>query len=296
MKIGACIITYNPNLTVLQKGVESLLPQVEKIIIIDNGSKIEPDIKCFCSQYEKVQLFCLEENKGIATATNIALQEFINQDFDFVLTSDQDSNYPENYISNFKKNKNVLNDDNIAVYTPVFFDENENDYADIIVESKVFMKKIKASEEYTDVFHAIASGMIINLKHLHEIGMMDENLFIDWVDLEFCWRVRYFKKRIICCRNMTIHHKLGDEAKDIGYRKVSLRSWIRNYYITRNSFYLAIHTNYLRKISKLVLFLKSFRYIIGYTVLCKEHFTNLRYTVRGMHDGIHAYLGKIKEK
>ena len=296
MKIGACIITYNPDSSVLKKGVESLLPQVEKIIITDNGSKDVSEIQDFCASYDKVQFIPLGENKGIATATNVALQEFINQNFDFVLTSDQDSNYPEDYVSNFKANKEALNDEGIAVYTPVFFDENENDYADIIVESKVFMKKVRASEEYTDVFHAIASGMIINLKLLQEIGMMDEKLFIDWVDLEFCWRVRYFKKRIVCCKNMTIHHKLGDEAKDIGYRKVSLRSWIRNYYITRNAFYLAIHTKYLKTFLKIVLFIKSFRYIIGYTVLCKDHFNNFRYTVRGMHDGIHGILGKIKEK
>ena len=177
-----------------------------------------------------------------------------------------------------------------------FFDENEQCYAKIIVESFFFMRSIKVKDDFTDVFHAIASGMIINLSLLQEIGMMNEDLFIDWVDLEWCWKARYYNKRIVCCRNLTIHHKLGDTARNIGYRKVSIRSWVRNYYITRNSFYLALHTKYLRKISKFILFIKSFRYILGYTVLCKEHIRNLKYTLLGMHDGITNRLGMLEEK
>lgn len=293
MKIGACIITYNPELDVLKKGIESLSNQIEKIIIVDNGSKNIDELEQFCKKYLFVSLIKLNENKGIATATNVALKEFINQHFDFVLTSDQDSNYPSNYIENFKKDNDILNDKNIAAFTPVFFDENENDYASIIVKSKLFVKNIKAKDDFTDVFQAIASGMIINISVLQEIGMMNEDLFIDWVDLEWCWKVHYHGKRIVCCKNLTIHHKLGDSSKNIGYRKVSIRSLVRNYYITRNSFYLATHTKYLKPISKFILFFKSFRYIAGYTVLCKEHFKNLKYTVKGMHDGLHAYLGKI---
>lgn len=295
MKIGACIITYNPDISTLTKGVESLRNQVDKIIIVDNGSKNIEELTQFCNGFGTVDLVSLGENKGIATATNVALKKFINQEYDFVLTSDQYSCYPSDYIQNFKTNKDNLNDDNIAVYMPVFFDENENDYAKIIVESKTFCKNVPATNDYTDIFQAIASGMIINVPALQEIGLMDEDLFIDWVYLEFCWRVRYYKKRIVCCKNMTIHHRLGDKSKDIGYRKVSLRSWVRNYYITRNAFYLATHTKYLRKISKFVLFFKAFRYILGYTVLCNEHLTNFRYTMKGMHDGLHGKIGEIQE-
>lgn len=293
MRIGACIITYNPNLSVLKNGIESLIFQVEKLIITDNGSKEIEEIQDVCAKYSNVQFIPLGENKGIAAATNIALQEFIRQQYDFVLTSDQDSLYPTDYVKNFQKNKEKLNDDNIAIYTPVFFDENENNYASIIVKSKFYVKNVQAVDDFTDVFQAIASGMIINLKSLQTIGMMDEDLFIDWVDLEFCWRVNFYKKRVVCCKNMTIHHKLGDKAVDIGYRRVSLRSWIRNYYITRNAFYLATHTRYLKKISKIILFFKSFRYIVGFTVLCENHKKNFSYTVKGMHDGIHGKLGKI---
>lgn len=295
MRIGACIITYNPDISVLITGIESLISQVDKLIVTDNGSKEKDTLQDICAKYDKVQFIPLGENKGIAAATNIALQEFAELKYDFVLTSDQDSVYPADYVIKFKNNKELLNDDNIAVYTPVFFDENGADYAPVIVESRFFVKKTRAVDKFTDVFQAIASGMIINLNLLQTIGMMDEDLFIDWIDLEFCWRVHFYQKRIVCCKDMTIHHKLGDKSVDIGYRKVSLRSWIRNYYITRNAFYLATHTRYLKKISKVILFIKSFRYIAGFTILCENHKKNFSYTVKGMHDGIHGRLGKLNE-
>ena len=294
MKIGACVITYNPDFSVLRKGIESLQHQVKRIIIVDNGSVEINELRLFCENFLSVELISLKENKGIAFATNVALREFLERDYDFVLISDQDSNYPDNYVKNFKDNLAVLHDGNIAAFVPVFFDENENDYAKIIIKSRLFMRKVCATEEFTDVFHAIASGMIICLALLRNIGMMNEDLFIDWVDLEWCWKVHYYNKRIVCCKNLTIHHKLGDSAKNLGYRTVSIRSWIRNYYITRNSFYLALYTKYLGRLEKFILFFKSFRYIVGYTILCDAHIKNFYYTLKGMHDGIHKKMGKIK--
>ena len=207
MRIGACIITYNPDLSVLKKGIESLMFQVEKIIVVDNGSNGILDLEVFCKSYEKIHLISLGKNRGIAIATNKALVEFQKQQYDFVLTSDQDSSYPSDYIKNFKKDNELLQNEDIAAYTPIFFDENEQCYDKIIVESFFFMRSIKVKDDFTDVFHAIASGMIINLSLLQEIGMMNEDLFIDWVDLEWCWKARYYNKRIVCCRNLTIHHK-----------------------------------------------------------------------------------------
>lgn len=294
--IGACIITYNSDISILKKGIDSLKNQVEKIIIVDNGSKNKDILSNFCGDKNFLELILLNENMGIAYATNVALKRFLDLGYNYVLTSDQDSSYPSDYIENFIKNKSSLCDDRIVAYAPIFFDENENDYAKIVVKSKMFVKSVKAENSFTDIFQAIASGLIIDLSQLSEIGFMNEDLFIDWVDLEWCWRVKYYGKRIVCCKNMVIRHKLGDYAKKVGYRSVSLRSYVRNYYITRNAFYLALYTKYLKKIAKFILFFKSFRYIFGYTLLSEQHFMNLKYTLKGFWDGITKKLGRIEDK
>ena len=39
MNICAGIVTYNPNITILKKCIESVEGQVDKIVIVDNDSK-----------------------------------------------------------------------------------------------------------------------------------------------------------------------------------------------------------------------------------------------------------------
>ena len=73
-----------------------------------NGSKNIEELTQFCNGFGTVDLISLGENKGIAAATNVALKEFINHKYDFVLKSDQDSCYPADYIQNFKTNKDTL--------------------------------------------------------------------------------------------------------------------------------------------------------------------------------------------
>lgn len=55
MNIFAIIITYNPTLTDLQNAISSLLPQVKKIIIVDNGSTNIDDFS-FPAKVELIKL------------------------------------------------------------------------------------------------------------------------------------------------------------------------------------------------------------------------------------------------
>lgn len=288
MNIIAIIITYNPTPNDLQNAISSLLPQVEKIIIVDNGSANIDDF-LFPA---KVELIKLNENKGIAKATNIGLKRAIELKADFVITSDQDSVYPDDYIENFLKAYSEYDEKNIAAYVPVFYEKNSQEIKPVYVKKHGFIKKVQQKNDVKFVYQTIASGMIIKVSSLQTVGFMNENLFIDSVDFEWGWRVAYCGKKILSVSNLKLTHSLGDKNQKIMNKDISVHSLQRYYYITRNTAYLAFHSPYISFSIKLQLFAKSILYIFGYSLLSKPHFTTFKILVKAFCDGINKKLGK----
>lgn len=288
MNIFAIIITCNPTPTDLQNAISSLLPQVKKIIIVDNGSTNIDDF----SFPAKVELIKLKKNEGIAKATNIGLKRAIELKADFVITSDQDSVYPSDYVDNFLKAYSEYDEKSIAAYVPVFYEKNSHSVKPVYVKKHGFIKKIQQKKDSQFVYQAIASGMIIKISSFQTVGFMNEDLFIDSVDFEWCWKVAYCGKKILSVRNLKLTHSLGDNNVKILNKDISVHSVQRYYYITRNTAYLSFHSPYISFSVRLQLFAKSILYIFGYSVLSKEHIKTYRILVKAFFDGMNKRLGK----
>ena len=98
---------------------------------------------------------------------------------------------------------------------------------------------------------------------------MEEDLFIDWVDLEWCWRAIHMGYFIVGNADVVIEHRLGDRSINLGSRGINLRAPSRHYYITRNAFYLATRCKYLDIWHRINICFKGFGYLFGYTFLAK---------------------------
>lgn len=289
IKIDIILVTYNPNIELLDNCIKSICKDVRNIYIVDNGSKKFE----FDKKIDNIKFIKLQENMGIAYAQNIGIKEAIKDNAEYILLSDQDTVYPKDYIGNMIKT--FSSDKNICAITPLFKDAHVKKSNDgFFKKSFWFAKKFFPSSGYHEVFHTIASGKLIKAHYLNDIGLMDEDLFIDWVDYEWCWRARKSGYKIIGNADVVIEHQLGDSSKDIGFREVNLRSYIRHYYITRNAFYLALYSKDLDVLHRITLFFKSFRYIVGYPILAKPHFINLKYVLLGFWHGVTKKLGKLK--
>lgn len=291
MIIAGLVITYNPDKNAFSEVVENLISQLDMLVIVDNGSDNSDYIKSFSSN-KKINVIPLLENFGIAKATNIGLEEIYKQNYNFCLISDQDTIYPVDYIENFKTYRINNNDSDIAAFSPIFFDVNSNEYKPLYILKNNKILKVKHNGLPQTVFQAIASGLIVDMNKYNLIGGMNENLFIDYVDFEWCWKVNYLGYKILCLPQLQIKHCLGEGVVSVGNKKISEHSSLRYYYITRNTFYLSLHTTYLSKIVKIQLFLKACLFPMGYAILCKPHLKNFIFTHKGMIDGIIGKLGK----
>lgn len=288
--IAGILVSYEPEATTLRGTVESLFPQVEHLFVVDNGSQIDPVDLLDLKGEEGLTIIRLGENLGIAAAQNVGIAAARDARADFVVLSDQDTVYPQGAISRLIKVFERW--PKAAAVVPLFNDVNKSSSDGFILENSCLFSPTPVAGGEHRLLQAIASGKVIRLSTLEDIGTMDESLFIDWVDLEWCWRARHKGYQVIGSGDVEVKHSLGDTSRNIGYREVNLRSPLRHYYITRNAFSLALRTPYLSSVMRCVLFVRSLRYPFAFPILSPPRWRNVCAVTAGIVDALLGRLGK----
>jgi len=292
-KIYLVIVTYKTEEDSLEKLLNSIKFQVDKVLIVDNTPNFTNGLEKF--RDEKTEAIYLNENTGIAYAQNFGIKKAIEEGADFIMLSDDDTLYPENYVNEMLKVFQKKKEEKIAAVAPSFKNVLTGKKNSFVLKSTIGFRKICPSSGYYEIFQAIASGLILNAKYLKEIGLMNEKLFMDYVDLEWCWRAIKKGYKIIGNANVIIEHKLGDYSKTMSGKQIFLRNPLRHYYITRNNTYLALYDNDLDFIYRGFLLIKSFGYLIGYPLLASPFFKNFQYCLLGFWHGVTKKMGKLNE-
>jgi rhamnosyltransferase len=241
-RVCALIVLYNPDLETLEKMIESLLPEVKRIFIFDNSPASISNPKELLKASEFVKYYYFGENIGIAAAQNWLLKEALAENFDFAIISDQDTIYPVDYTRRLLKY--FHSHDSVIAVCPGWLDVNlkgqELYPGQYVLDSRGKLKIDFAETEYLKISHAISSGMIINLDKIEKVGYMNEDLFIDWVDNDWCWRALQKGFSILAVPAVKVRHKLGEATVIILGKRFVMRSSIRNYYIIRNALFIAL--------------------------------------------------------
>ncbi|MET4654172.1 rhamnosyltransferase [Exiguobacterium sp. PvP048] len=278
MKIMAGIVTYNPLINTLAQNINSIINQVEKLVIIDNDSENINEIELLIKKYKKA-IFIIknDENLGIATALNLLMNHAFENQIKWVLTLDQDSISPENIIKEYEK---YLEIERIAVISPKVFDRNIG-----FIEAQD--NKIIEKESFIYVKNAITSASLNNVMVWKEVKGFDDDLFIDLVDFEYCERVLKKGYFVIKVNNVILNHEIGNsEVKKtlFGSHTVQNHNKHRKYYISRNLIYLSGKSkNKNEKIKKILSVVKlSLKTIL----LENEKKEKFLYILKGIKDGI----------
>ena len=291
------MVTYIPDINVLTKAIKSIINQVDNLIVVDNTpNSILFDLKELGCHGSNLEVIFLHKNMGIATAQNIGIKKAIEDGCDFILLSDQDTYYPDNYVLTLINCFNSAPDNSkIAALAPRFLDLNlQGASQGFVIFVNFFTKRIFPISGSHIITQAIASGLLIPVSALKTIGLMTEELFIDWVDLEWCWRANSYGYYILGCADIAIQHKLGDSSKKVGSNTYPIRSAIRHYYIVRNSIHLAQRCNCINTSMRINLLFKAVLYLIGFSLLGKPRLKHFYFSIKGLYHGITNKLGEYK--
>lgn len=233
--VTAVVVTYHPSIRVLSQLLDTLRPQVTSLILIDNGSSV--DLAAWNNERGKQEndVVQLGENRGIAIAQNVGIQWARNRGAQFVLLMDQDSIPAPDMVE--KLISAISEQPNPAAAGPRYLDERQNNPPPFIQVQGLRLKRCACStmESVMPVDYLISSGCLIPMSVLDKIGSMREDLFIDYVDIEWGLRAQHygFQSFGVCAAQM--QHCLGDHPIKFLGKNISLHSPLRHYYHFRNA-------------------------------------------------------------
>lgn len=94
--------------------------------------------------------------------------------------------------------------------------------------------------DLVEVTTIISSGMVIPRTALEAVGAMWNELFIDQIDHEWCFRARAAGLAVVSALSITMPHDMGDAGfRLLGRYKPVHRSPVRHFHIIRNTLWLA---------------------------------------------------------
>ncbi len=103
------------------------------------------------------------------------------------------------------------------------------------------LQRSDARSGCVDVPVTMTSGSILNVHAYRACGPFDTKLFIDYVDHDYCLRLRRGGYRIVQCLHAALEHELGEpKTVRLAGRSVSFVTHrpFRSYYIVRNGMYV----------------------------------------------------------
>lgn len=278
-KIFAVIVTFNSNQLELMEQYSKLKHQVDKIIYVDNASKEFPVLPN--TDKNKFKIIYNNCNEGLAKAQNQGIKYALKQGASHILLLDDDSIPEINLVENLIKTESIYKKKGIKIglIGSRIFDLHKNIFNNSgILFSGIKIKRLNIEDHPESVSYCIASGSLIPSSVLKDVGLMNENLFIDAVDVEWCLRAKWFGYQIIQANNAIIKHKLGNGNKD----KILSHSPLREYYIIRNNIFLSrqSYIPYGYRIRKKILIL--FRILNS---LSKFNIKYINKSIKGLIDG-----------
>lgn len=193
-RILAAVVQYFPETDY----IESFRNDVDAVMIIDNT----------------------HNNIGIAAALNKALQRAIDENYDWLLTMDQDSFFTPGSIDELKS---VAFSSDAAIVSPYHRTQ----------------KSRQEKSRTSNVRIAMSSGCLLRVSACKQAGFFEEKLFIDSVDNEYCLRLKKLGFRIIRANQAVLEHSLGT-IQDHGFFRAIEHPAPRRYYITRNMLYVML--------------------------------------------------------
>lgn len=295
-------VTYNPDLDLLNRQIDSLTDQVHGIVMVDNGSSNISELKDFflTKQIGIKKDFIIVyngKNVGLGAAQNIGIKAAIESGSSDVLLLDQDSVLSNDFISNLLATRKELTDKKIKVGAigPIYYNEVTQEMYPITRFFGPFIKRIKPTEKPEEASFLIASGCFINMEVLKEVGLMNEKLFIDCIDVDWSFRARAMGYKLFASPKVMMMHTIGEKRLNVVGRSIAVHSPFRRYYLFRNSVFMVKNRNIPigYKIREIVF--NTLRLIVYFTV-SGERVKYLKYSFNGFKDGIKGVGGECPHK
>ncbi|MFM0231716.1 glycosyltransferase family 2 protein [Paraburkholderia sediminicola] len=293
LRTGAVVVFYNPDAACIARA--NRLVAMMHCVVVDNSPSVRTAREVGLSA--AIDYLPNGENLGIATAINQGVAALIQAGFDTAILFDQDSDPSKQLLDGLPRllEQELRRHQRVALIGPAYEDSRLGAVAPFVRFGYLKLQRIPPiGVNPIDVDFLISSGSCINLAAWQEVGPMDDALFIDFVDLEWCIRARSKGFAVLGAPELRLAHELGGEPVRVFGRLYPTHSPLRHYYLFRNAVAL-IKRSYVPcswKSTELAKF--PFRLAI-YGLFLQPRLGHLRMALTGIWHGLIGRMGALEQ-
>lgn len=289
----AIVICFHPDHPRLRELIDSIAQDASKIILFNNGG-LNPS--ALGDIPDKVEVASRGHNVGLGEPLNYGCDEAARDGYRFIVSFDQDSSPPSGMIDSLRRELLAYQEKDARAIAigPQLIDRRNGE--DQILPFICFdgLKALKWSGEGTKpVSHLITSGCMIDVSRWGDVDRFLDDLFIDFVDNNWCWRAERRGYLLLGTSRAIMPHAISDGIRSMGFFSVSKYGPVRRYFQMRNSLYHLTHERltWAQRIFVLRAVMATF---ISALVSDASSFQSLRECFRGLRHGLVGRLGSYR--
>jgi rhamnosyltransferase len=280
-KAGVVLVLYHPDYTLAARRIRQFREEGLMVAATDNTpGNVDGELVTMAGEDPGFLYIPLGNNKGIAAAQNEAIKKLLERKrLEYLLFFDQDTLAEKGYAGQILEALRKLETRNppVAAVGPKLIHA-------VTGTPYRALRNRKSTNELTEVRQLISSGSIVPVRVLEEVGLMEEALFIDLVDFEWCWRARSKGYRCYQDNHVQIRHLVGEQSTNLGGWHTIIWSPVRYYYQYRN-YLVLLRRPYVPLYWKLSNGIKKLTFLFLVLFVLNDKKNRFRYIFRGIHDG-----------
>ena len=242
---AAVVLNYQtPDQTYLAvRSLQSSFERPGDILVVDNHSR-DGSAEILRASLSGVRLIEAAENLGFAGGCNIGIRMALESGARFVLLMNSDAVIAPDALGHLLRAMERRG--SLGIAAPVLLSREEPDHvssAGIFFSSRTGRMRHRGagrrfsaleSDPLRTVDAASGCVMLIRREVFDKVGLLDEEYFFSFEDIEFCMRARRAGFETVCVQDARVYHEGG--------RTIGRRSPRRVYFATRNHLRLAAAT------------------------------------------------------
>jgi rhamnosyltransferase len=295
VRVSAVVVTYRPDTAALAELLRAVQPQVSAVVVVHNGADAIDMPELGADGRVAPHTMVLGRNWGVAYAQNQGIQWAFGHDSTHVLLLDQDSLPAADMVERLLEAEALLmsRGERVAAVGPRYLDERQDNPPPFIQIRglRLHRQRCIGPQAVVPVDYLVSSGCLLPRLALETVGPMKDDLFIDYVDIEWGLRAQASGFASFGACGASMRHALGEQPLRIFGRARPVHAPLRHYYLFRNAVWLYRQpgppTNWK--------WVDGWRLVLkfgAYALLARPRATHLRMMLEGIRDGWRGRLGR----
>lgn len=297
LRTAAVLVLFHPDPCALAETLRRWLAQVDVVLCVDNGMPEGAGPALERLAPGRIEYLPMGGNAGLGAAHNRGIAAARRAGCTHVVLGDQDSLPAPGMVAALlgAEAAALAAGIDVAAVGPRYVDTEDGHRLSFVRCGSLRFVRVECrpADDWVRLDFLISSGSLIRLAVLDRVGPMDETLFIDHVDTEWCLRARAAGFEPIGACHAWMEHRLGERTLRIRLgrvRTLPLHKPFRYYFIVRNSL-LLYRRAYVGRRWILPDAMRLAQVALFFGMLHPSRLSNARMILRGLRDGMRGITG-----